>query len=109
MEKEMIPGEIINKESPILYRKIAKKLLEKYPYRKISREEAKRVLGLCFKIGKYKSQVFKELEDYGLLIWVTKRQYYINYVEPIDDEEQENKNGEEKEDGGRTEEGDSIG
>jgi len=75
-------GEIINKESPTLYRQIAKKLLEKYPNRKITRDEARRVLGLCFKVGrKYKGRVFKELEDYGLLIFVNKHEFFINYID----------------------------
>ncbi len=78
MEK---PGKIINQTSPILYRLIAKKLLDRCPGRKISREEAKRILGLCFKIGKEKRMVFKELEDYGLLIFESKNKYYINYRE----------------------------
>lgn len=77
----MKPGEIINQESPVMYRLIAKKLLERYPGRKISREEAKTTLGLCFKIGREKKLVFKEMEDYGLIIFVNKCEYYINYRE----------------------------
>lgn len=64
-----------------MYRLMAKKLLERYPLRKVTRIEAKRVLGMCFKVGKEKPRVFKELEDYGLLIFVSKTQYYINYLE----------------------------
>lgn len=82
----MKPGKIINQESPVLYRLIAKKLLDKYPGRKITREEAKRILGLCFKIGREKKLVFKEMEDYGLLVFVNKCEYYINYEE-VEDEE----------------------
>lgn len=84
MEQEL-PGKIINQESPVLYRQIARKLLEKYPQRKVTRDEAKRILGLCFKIGKEKRKVFEELEDYGLLIFVSKHEYYINYREVQDE------------------------
>lgn len=54
--------------------------------RKVSRANAKRVLGLCFKVGKNKSKVLKELEDYGLLIFVNKHEYYVNYQEVEEDE-----------------------
>ncbi len=81
------PGTIINQTSPVIYREIAKKLLQRYPGRKVTREEAKKVLGMCFKIGKNKQKVFKELEDYGLLIFESRREYYINYQEVNDDEE----------------------
>lgn len=81
------PGKIINETSPILYRLIAKKLLKRFPGRKVSREQAKRVLGICFKIGKEKRMVFKELEDYGLLIFESKHEYYINYREVESDGE----------------------
>ena len=82
-----IPGKIINQTSPVMYRLIAKKLLDRCPGRKITREEAKRILGLCFKIGREKRLIFKELEDYGLLIFVSKHEYYINYEEVEYDEE----------------------
>lgn len=70
---------VINLESPIMYRLIAKKLLQKYPQRKITRVQAKRILGLCFKIGKEKKLVLKEMEDYGMIIFVNRQEYYINY------------------------------
>ena len=81
MEIPEIPGLLINKESPTLYREIAKKLLERYPYRRVTKAEAKRILGLCFKVGKYKQKVFKELENYGLIIFIDNKNYYINYVD----------------------------
>lgn len=81
------PGTIINQTSPVIYREIAKKLLERYPTRMVSREDAKKVLGMCFKIGKNKQKVFKELEDYGLLIFESRKQYYINYREVEEDDE----------------------
>ncbi len=78
---------VINKEAPTLYRQIAKKLLEKYPFRKITRNEARRVLGLCFKINnQFKRKVFEELEEYGLLVFVNKSEFYINYQELEEDE-----------------------
>lgn len=77
---------IINQEAPSLYRQIAKKLLEKYPFRKITRSEAKRMLGLCFKINRrHKRRVFEELEAYGLLVFVNNHEFYINYQELEDD------------------------
>lgn len=82
------PGTIINQTSPTIYREIAKKLLQRYPSRMVSREEAKKVLGMCFKIGKNKQKVFKELEDYGLIIFESKHLYYINYRE-VDEEDED--------------------
>ena len=70
-----------------MYREIAKKLLSKYPGRIITKKEAKHVLCFCFKIGKYKRKVFQELEDYGMLIFINKQEYYINYVEFEGEEE----------------------
>lgn len=81
MEIPETPGLLINKEAPTLYRKIAKKFLERYPYRRITKGEAKRILGFCFKVGKYKQKVFKELESYGLIIFIDNKNYYINYVD----------------------------
>jgi len=81
------PGVVINENAPTLYRQIAKKLLEKYPFRKITRNEARRMLGLCFKINRqYKRKVFEELEGYGLLVFVNKSEFYINYEEIEGDE-----------------------
>ena len=78
---------VINENAPTLYRQIAKKLLEKYPFRKITRNEARRMLGLCFKINRqYKRKVFEELEGYGLLVFVNKSEFYINYEEIEGDE-----------------------
>lgn len=80
-------GDIINQASPVLYRQIAKKLLERFPSRKVTRDQARRTLGLCFKIHrKYKNKVFKELEDYGLLVPVNKHEFYIHYQELDGDE-----------------------
>lgn len=79
--EETFPGKIINLEAPFLYRLITKKLLDRFPQRRITRGEAKRILGVCFKIGKNKNVVFKELEGYGLLIPSRRNEYYIAYEE----------------------------
>ena len=81
MEVPEKPGLLINKESPTIYREIAKKMLMRYPYRRITKAQSKDILGLCFKVGKYKQKVFKELEEYGLLIFIDNKNYYINYVD----------------------------
>lgn len=81
----MKSGDLINQEAPTLYRHIAKKMMQKSRLRKISRKDAKRILGLCFKVGKDKNKIFKELEDYGLLIFVNRHEYYIHYEE-VEDE-----------------------
>ncbi len=81
--------DLINKHSPILYRQIAKKLLERFPMGNVTRKQARRTLGLCFKVHrKHKNRVFKELEDYGLLVPANKSLFYIHY-QPLQGEEDE--------------------
>lgn len=75
------PGKILNMESPIIYRRIVEKMLQKFPGRRITRDEAKYILGCSFKISKDKQIVMKELEKFGLLIYVNKQEYYLNYEE----------------------------
>ena len=89
MEIPLVPGAEINRLAPTLYREICRKLLDKFPYRRVTKAQAKRVLGLCFKVGKYKQKVFHELEEYGLLIFIDKNNYYINWVDKSEIKEEE--------------------
>ena len=80
--EQKIPANIASEAAPELYKQIAKKFLERFPLRKITREQARRTLGLCFKVRRQqKNIVLRELVDYGLIVVVNKQEFLIHYNE----------------------------